>query len=250
MFNDLLLMSGVDIPFPQAQITIHQPKIKEIALIGEDAFFLGCEMLNFSKDLLNLEDQDVLKDKTNFDIFISIMRNKDSKLKKNKIYVKMLLSLIFPNYKFNFNKDNIEIIKDSDNDNKENNIHHKLNNDNFEAFKEIISKMFCLNNKENKYNPSGEMAARIAAKLNKGQALVAKSKGVHKETSIISRYVSILAIGNKQDINSLCDYTVYQLFDAFNRYELKYDFDMHIKAKMAGAKDLKEVENWMKDIHS
>jgi hypothetical protein len=27
-------------------------------------------------------------------------------------------------------------------------------------------------------------------------------------------------------------------------------YDMYIKARMAGAKDLKEPENWMKDIHS
>jgi hypothetical protein len=27
-------------------------------------------------------------------------------------------------------------------------------------------------------------------------------------------------------------------------------YDIYIQAKMAGAKDLKEVEDWMKDIHS
>jgi hypothetical protein len=45
--NNLLLLSGNDIPFTQAQTTIHQPKIKEIAYIGEDSFFTGCEYLNF-----------------------------------------------------------------------------------------------------------------------------------------------------------------------------------------------------------
>ena len=45
MLNDLLLLSKNDIPFIGAQINIHQPTIKEIALIGEDNFFSGCEML-------------------------------------------------------------------------------------------------------------------------------------------------------------------------------------------------------------
>jgi hypothetical protein len=28
------------------------------------------------------------------------------------------------------------------------------------------------------------------------------------------------------------------------------NYDIYLQAKMAGAKDLKEVEDWMKDIHS
>jgi len=31
---------------------------------------------------------------------------------------------------------------------------------------------------------------------------------------------------------------------------MKQSFDMYIKAKMAGAQDLEEVDNWMDDIHS
>ena len=49
--DELLLLSGNDIPFPEARITIHQPKLREIAFIGEEAFFTGCELLNFSKDM-------------------------------------------------------------------------------------------------------------------------------------------------------------------------------------------------------
>lgn len=32
--DELLLLSGNDIPFIEAQITIHQPTLKEIAYIG------------------------------------------------------------------------------------------------------------------------------------------------------------------------------------------------------------------------
>ena len=38
--------------------------------------------------------------------------------------------------------------------------------------------------------------------------------------------------------------------DEFKRFRLKEDFDLYVKAKMAGAQDLQEVENWMGDIHS
>ena len=35
----------------------------------------------------------------------------------------------------------------------------------------------------------------------------------------------------------------------FKRYELKEAFDYYFQAKLAGARDLKEVDNWKKDIH-
>ena len=41
MDNELLLLSGNDIPFIEAQITIHQPTIKEIAYIGEEDIILN-----------------------------------------------------------------------------------------------------------------------------------------------------------------------------------------------------------------
>jgi hypothetical protein len=44
-------------------------------------------------------------------------------------------------------------------------------------------------------------------------------------------------------------YTVYQLFDEFQRYQLKMAHDVFFKARLAGAKDMKEPEDWMKDIH-
>ena len=69
------------------------------------------------------------------------------------------------------------------------------------------------------------------------------------KVSIYSRYVSILAVGLQKDINSLVDYTVYQLKDEFKRFQLKQDFDIYLRAKLAGAKDLDEVDNWMDDIH-
>ena len=41
----------------------------------------------------------------------------------------------------------------------------------------------------------------------------------------------------------LLNYTIYQLYDIYRRYELKAGYDMYVQAKMAGAKDLKEVED-------
>ena len=50
MVNELGLMVKNDIPFNEAQLTIHQPSVKEIGLIGEEDFFIGCQLLTVSKD--------------------------------------------------------------------------------------------------------------------------------------------------------------------------------------------------------
>jgi len=46
-------LSGNDIPFIGAKTSIHQPKIKEIAFLGEEVFYLGSNFLCFSKDNLS-----------------------------------------------------------------------------------------------------------------------------------------------------------------------------------------------------
>ena len=104
--------------------------------------------------------------------------------------------------------------------------------------------------KQKDYNPSGELAKKIASKLAKGRqkAAAAKNKDSQK-VDILTRYISILAVGQKKDMNEYLRYTLYQLFDEHKRYTLKSSYDMYIKAKLAGAQDLKEVEDWMQDIH-
>lgn len=243
MDNELLLLSGNDIPFIEAQVTIHQPTIKEIAYIGEEAFFTGCELINFSKNILPEQDKVNLEDKTNFDILIAILRERNAVMQKNRNCVEMVLALIFPWYTIDITSDAIVLEKEEE--------RHLINNDNFETFKTIFNMMFSFSKDESRdYNPSGEVAKRIAEKLKQRHQKLAELKEGKQKIDILSRYVSILAVGEHKDMNSLLNLSVYQLFDEFERFKLKMSYDIYFQAKMAGAKDLKEVEDWMKDIHS
>lgn len=242
MINDLMLLAGNDIPFTAAQITIHQPTIKEIGYIGEEAFFTGIEYLKFSKDILSEEDRINLERYTDFDILMSMIKQKNIEMQKIKISMEMVLSLIFPEYQISFS--NIILLKKEQEE-------HMINSTNFSEFKSIIAKMFALDKGEGDntdYNPGGKLAKQIAEKLKKRRQQLAENKPPQK-IAILNRYVSILSVGLQKDMNALMNYTVYQLFDEFNRYELKIGYDIYIQAKMAGAKDLKEVEDWMKDLH-
>ena len=243
MLSELLLISGNDIPFPEARIVIHQPTLKEIAFIGEEAFYMGCEFLKFSKEKLTEQDRIHLEGFSNFEVIMSIMKEKNTVAQKQKVSVLMLLSLIFPEYEITFKQDCILL--------KKNEEEFFINNNNFEEFKKILNEMFSLNKSADSsdYNPSGEMAKQIAEKLNRRHQKLAEERPSEYK-SILNRYISILAVGLKKDINSLLQYTIYQLFDEFKRYELKTQYDIYFKARLAGAKDLKEVDDWMKDIHS
>ncbi len=260
MLNDLLLLSGIDIPFPAARVNIHQPTIKEIAYIGEESFFIGCELLNFSKETLLSEDKAHLKDKSNFDIIMSIMKDKNNPaLQRNALSAMMVLIILFPDYTVQIRKDYIALIRGYDvgeniNEQVQKKQHFEefvINNKNYSEFQSILAKMFCLTKEKAKeYNPGGDLAQKIADKLKRGNQQRAAQKGQHEKIAVLCRYASILAVGESKDLNSLMQYTVYQLFDEFQRYELKMNYDLYFQAKTAGAKDLEEVDNWMKDIHS
>lgn len=243
MVNDLMLLSGIDIPFPQAQIAIHQPTIKEIGLIGEESFYSGCGALNFSKNSLSSEDRIALKDFTDFEILMSMINNRSLNTQQTRIDILMILTLLFPDYQIKISQQEISLIKEGES--------HLINSGNFEEFKKILTAMFCLKGKgsETEYNPSGDKAREIIEKLNKRKQKLAEQNGDQK-VSVLNRFASILAIGQKQDLNEILDYTVYQLFDQFDRLTLKEQFDIHLKAQLAGARDLGEIEDWKKDLHS
>ncbi len=163
---------------------------------------------------------------------------------KNRNCVEMVLALLFPEYQISFEQDKIKLQKDEE--------IHFIDNENFIEFKQIFNSMFPIkeDGKQKDYNPSGELAKKIASKIARGRqkAAAAKNKD-NQKVDILTRYISILTVGQKKDMNEYLKYTLYQLFDEHKRYTLKSSYDIYIKAKLAGAQDLKEVEDWMQDIH-
>lgn len=246
MKNELLLLSGADIPFIEGTVTIHQPTLYEISMIGEEVFFTGCELLKFSKDILNSEDKNRLFNQTDFNIFMSIMNDKSGSMTYNISCAKQVLDLIFPFYTVEFAPNEILLFE------RDGYIKcGQINDINFLAFKDVIISMFCLHKTSSaqEYNVQGELAKKIADKFKKRKQQLAELSSKSNKVAIFSRYISILTVGEHKDMNSFMQYTVYQLLDEFQRYELKMSYDIYFKARMAGAKDLKEPDDWMKDIH-
>lgn len=243
MLDELLLLSGNDIPFMSAKITIHQPRLKEIAFITQNKFWPAYQLLKFNKDILNDKDKIGLSNQSNFNIIMSMILEKNIQARQAKLNILSILAILFPQYEIELQKNFIQLK------------HYQteevsfLNEENYEQFKEILIDMFGLTQNQNKqYNPSGNLAKKIADKLRKGREKRAELAPAQK-FSLLSRYVSILAVGERKDINELMNYTVYQLMDEYNRFQLKTKYDIWIKSKLAGATGMEDPEDWLKDIH-
>ena len=106
--NYLALNTGIDYLFLEGNTIIHQPTIKEIAFIGEQSFWLGCNILNFKKDkILSQQDKNTSKQLGDFEILMSIINSPNIQIQKESDSVKMVLSLLFPTSELIFLEDRI-----------------------------------------------------------------------------------------------------------------------------------------------
>lgn len=237
----LALMCGTDIPIPQTQIIMHQPRIKDIALIGEKDFFIAIQTLNINKKIIS-QDESLLNNTNNFQIFMTIMSEKETISQKKA--VEQLFTLIFPNYKIIFSPRSLIFIIDD----------HQfiIDENNFDYLQDISKEVFCFNNgpmDQQNFNPVDKKATEIARKLMRGRERVAKEKGGTR-SSVFSQYLSTLTVGiSSMSLNDCMNLTMYQLFDLVERYSLYISWDIDIRSRLAGAKPDSKPDNWMKNIH-
>ena len=246
MIDPFILNSKIDIPFVGARVAVYQPSLKEIAYIGgQDVLFPGCELLRISKNILTENDKVDLDNIENFDILMQIISIASPELKKPIENAQLVLQILFPQYEIQWSPPfEISLRRGKE--------LYSINRTNYDELREIISEMFCLNKngQNDDYNPAGELSRRIAEKLKERHRALAEKHGGNEKSSIFDRYVSILSVGLQKDKNELIKYSVYQLFDEFERYQAKVAYDIYVQAKMAGAKDIEDVDNWMRDLHN
>ncbi len=243
----LALMAGTDIPMPEIQLTIHQPRIREIALMGEPDFFAAAQYLGLQKEQL-IEDKSLLSKMNNFQILMEVIWQQKTSEKKTALIT--LLSLMFPSYQPMITPKSILLRSMETQDVK------MIDTNNFEIFQNYIREILCLTSVfqgENIiYNPGNAAAQAIANKIMAGRRKVAEIKGKDQQNdSIIARYISILTIGiHSMSLNDLLDLTLYQLFDLIERYTLWLDWDIDLRQRLAGGTPKTEAENWMKSLYS
>ena len=239
----LALQCGIDLPVPECQIVLHQPRISEIGLIGETDFFAGVQCLCLYKSMF-VQDKVDLSDINNFQIFMTIMQEKEAKDKKEA--VRLVLSLLLPDYNILFTPNSLALMPyDKEKENK------TIDINNFEQFQEVLRLIFCTKEgpmTQQAFNPKGSKAKEIAEKLMKGRERIAAENG-SKGSSIFSQYMSILSVGLHLPPSVLNEMTMYQLYDEVERFMLKQAWDQDVAIRLAGGKPDDKPDNWMKNIH-
>ena len=237
----LALMTGSDIPVPQCQLTIHQPRLHEIALIGEEDFLVGMQTICINKSML-VQGETLLSNTNNFQIFMTVMKEKETADKKAAVL--QLLPLLFPQFKAVITPQSLLLTSPGQT--------ITIDDQNFEALQEVLKSVFCINTGPQDmttFNPGNAKAKEIADKLMRARQRVAALKQ-DQEGCLFGRYISILTVGiNSMSIQDCINLTMYQLFDLVERYMLYVNWDLDIRSRLAGGKPDKQTENWMKDIH-
>ena len=169
MDTRLALMCGIDYPVPECQLVIHQPKISEIAYIGEADFFTGIQCLCLNKSMF-VKDESLLANTNNFQIFMTIMSEKETADKK--FAVQQVCTLLFPKHKVLMTPRTVLLNGEG------NSI--QIDEQNFEYLQEAITNICCLRTgpmDQHSFNPANQKAREIAEKLMRGRQRVAAEKG-------------------------------------------------------------------------
>lgn len=237
----LALMCGSDYPVPECQLIIHQPRMKEIAMIGEQDFFTGIQTLCLNKSMF-VKDESVLSNTSNFQIFMTIMAEKEAADKKAA--VQQASMLLFPGYSVMFTPRSM-ILRSADK-------MIQIDENNFEYLQAAIGQVCCLKTgpmDQQAFNPGNSKAQEIAEKLMRARQRVAAQKG-QSNSSILSQYISILTVGvASMSLLDVMELTMYQLYDLVERYMLYVNWDIDVRCRLAGGKPDTQPDNWMKNLH-
>ena len=238
----LSLICGTDMLIPECNLVAHQPRIKEISFIGESDFFIGAQTLCLHKTMF-IEDKTILDSINNFQIFMTIMLQDETKDKKANIL--NVLNLLFTSYKVNVTPNSLLFIKEGVPP-------ITVDGNNFEALQEVLRLIFCMHNgpmDQQAFNPANDKAREIAQKLMRGRQRVAAQNG-NSNVSVFSQYMSILTIGlGSMSLQDLTNLTMFQLYDLMERYTLYTAWDLDVRQRLAGGKPEGTPDNWMKNIH-
>lgn len=237
----LALMTGSDIPIPELEMTLRQPTLKEISYIGETDFFTGIQCLCLYKSMF-VEDKEGLANITNFQIFMTVMMERETVDKR--LATMQVLQLIFPDYNVLFTPQSLIFQKEDQT--------VMVDETNFEALQLVLRSVFCAKNgpmDQQAFNPANEKAREIAAKLMRGRQRVAAQNG-GENASVFSKYLSILTVGlSSMSLSDLINLTMFQLYDLVERYMLYMNWDIDVRTRLAGGKPDSQPDNWMKNIH-
>lgn len=241
-------LTGCDIPIQECGVIISQPTVKDILQFGEDNFFAAINFfaqLDNMLEALNEEDND-LHLLNSFQLLLAIYAE-DASMKQQ---LDTFFMLVFPLYEVKVTENSVDFLMT---ENEKTQIRGRINPFNFDVLRDTIKELFLPHSAEKEnYNPKSARAQQIAEKIKKGKAKVAAQKG-EQDTSLFGSYISILSVGMHIDLNILLNYTPFQLYDTFMRYNRKVAMDRYFDIStipFADTSNLEAPDEWTANLYT
>lgn len=249
--DEFQLMAGAPISIPGLDLKIYQPKLYEIAEMGEELFYNYLGFFLITKDFVlnsiqDMEQRMELEYKTDYEIIKILMTNE----KEVEDGMHSILKLLIKNAEIIKFNDMFLFIKTAEGQ------QYVINDQSFLLIREVISTIFNLKSaktiKKQEYNPSGSLAEDIAEKLKKRKEALEKSQQKDssqgkKDQSMLADFVSILAVGLSLSIKDILNLTLYQIFNLMKRYGMYNQYQLQTQAMLQGAEDI-ELVDWFQKI--
>jgi hypothetical protein len=230
--DKLSLMAGTPIPVDQLGIVINQPKIKDIAMLGEEKFYQSLSYFLINKDKLNIPINI-----SDFDLFIYTL-TQSQELQQS---IADLFTLIIEDLESIKFFDGFILIKAAG---------HEciIDEPKFLIIKETLIRVFCLEDTQSSdLNPANEAAQKIAEKLKKRKELLVGESSKSDE-QIYTTLISILVIGsNTMNLEDCLNLTIFQIQNLFKRFNLFFEFNIQMRSMLQGAQDI-ELTEWTKQF--
>lgn len=243
-----LYLSGGQVAIPECGIFITPPTAKQIAQYGEDKFFNAMSLATKLEDIASEVKQGNpgLSRYDNFQILMIILHEQEE---LEEIFISFF-GLICPHFTISFGDKSIDFTAEGSEY-----VNGRIHTYNYQAIKTVLSELFLPQEVgSEEYNPANEAAAKIAEKLRKAKEQIKNARKSDKDdnTSIIALYISTLAVGMCMNINELYSYTLFQIYDVYNRYWLKSKYDMYMKISttpMMDTSQMEEPRQWAQNLY-
>jgi hypothetical protein len=229
--DSLTLISGAPVFIRELGFSIMQPKIKDIAILGEKQFFKS-----LSYFFIDPKKMEMQKQVSAFDFFL-LLFSQDVSIQQEIADLFILIIENLDEIKF---FDGIMIIRVAG---------HEciIDEPKFSLIKESLSQIFKINeDSEGDLNPVNEAARKIAEKIKKRKSLLGGNKSSNEP--VFSNLVSILSIGsNSISLEDCLNLTMYQIYNLIERFNLYTQYNIQIQSMMQGAENV-ELVDWTKQI--
>lgn len=250
-----LYLSGEPVRVKTCGFYINQPRVRDIVKFGESDFFTVAKMLSDPKSFADKmrEGKTVLADASDFQIIIGVLGSKEKTALS--IMFDNFLELCFPDFVVEITRKSINFKVDKDSPTV-----GQLNPFNYKDFAITLKELFLpedAQSEEPEYNidSTNKRAVELREKILRNRKKLEKAKqsedggGFH---SVFAVYTSVLSIGLDCNINTIYNYTPFQLYDAFKRYIQKEQYKFYqslLTVPFMDSSKIDPVDDWFHDLY-